>query len=284
MSRPLEYLISTSLLEGIRSAINNRLKREDNPIIASQMPEEIMKIEGTVTTDGTITPEKVLENEIGYSNSEKIIGNIPIREPFNIKTFANDEERIIAAGYYPNESFITTETLANQTSGDGAPATSDTVITGKICWVNGERIVGNLTQQLVKSENLIIDENGKKEIKIPVSFNPTFLFLSLSNDSDTSKEVGAVDGGFYSYYTTLYIDVLNHSGFVYYYYGNNIIIEKIEVNPMGITENLSLETEYINNEFNITLYTDLSKSQIGFTEGNWKWVAWTEEGEKEVIE
>lgn len=67
----------------------------ENTVVANTT---ILNIQGKFSSDGTITANKVLSGEIGYSNGNKIIGNIPIKKADNISISNNTIT--IPAGYY----------------------------------------------------------------------------------------------------------------------------------------------------------------------------------------
>lgn len=98
-------------------------------------------ITGTYTSDGTILATDVLSGKIGYSNGNRIVGNMP-NQGAKSATLNCGGSYTIPKGYHNGSGVIRAATLASQTS---ATAVAGDLLSGKTMWVGGVKLTGTLS-------------------------------------------------------------------------------------------------------------------------------------------
>lgn len=86
-------------------------------------------------------------------------GTIPIiDQSATIYLKAGQEYKVPEKSYIRKSYIIHADDLASQTPGEGNPATPGDILSGKVAWVNGEKIVGNIPTITSASVTLRADE------------------------------------------------------------------------------------------------------------------------------
>lgn len=93
-------------------------------------------------TPGTATADKILTPYTAVVNGQTITGTMPDNAPENVQLNAGEEYNI-PIGYHDGTAVISATDLASQTPGN---ATADDIIAGKLAWVDGVQIPGQLPE------------------------------------------------------------------------------------------------------------------------------------------
>ena len=104
--------------------------------------DRIITVTGTFTKEDNnpITSAMVLSGKVGYVNGAKVTGNIPTVTPSTDKLDCG-KSATIAKGYLASAVTITANSLASQTPGTAA---AEDILSGKIAWVDGAKVTGNI--------------------------------------------------------------------------------------------------------------------------------------------
>ena len=105
-------------------------------------------------TPGDAVASNILNGKIAWANGRSITGTMPDISSDSIELLAG-ESFTISEGYHDGTGVITAATLASQTS---ATAVSGDIVSGKSAWVNGTKIIGNITKITASTE--ILPLNG----------------------------------------------------------------------------------------------------------------------------
>lgn len=110
------------------------------------------KITGTMSLNGTVTPDKVVAGYTYYSTNPKqqLVGTMGTIAAQIIKLNAG-EEYTIPSGVHSGDGQVVSATLAEQTVAD---ATASNILTSKTAWVNGAKITGTMTNRGAVSATL----------------------------------------------------------------------------------------------------------------------------------
>lgn len=100
------------------------------------------KVTGTMSLNGTVTPDKVIAGYTYYSTNPKqqLVGTMSTIAAQIVKLNAG-EEYTIPAGVHGGEGQVVTATLAEQTVAD---AVALNILNNKTAWVNGAKIIGTM--------------------------------------------------------------------------------------------------------------------------------------------
>lgn len=106
-------------------------------------------VTGTLELTGNATDAHVLNGATYYNNNlyTKRTGTMPQRSVSD-SALNCGQSRTMEYGYYPGGFTVRANSLASQTSGD---ATAAQITSGKVAWVNGNRIVGSMSVQSILS-------------------------------------------------------------------------------------------------------------------------------------
>lgn len=110
------------------------------------------KITGTMSLNGTVTPDKVVAGYTYYSTNPKqqLVGTMGTVAAQIVKLSAG-EEYTIPSGVHSGDGQVVTATLAEQTVAD---ATASNILASKTAWVNGAKITGTMVNRGAVSATL----------------------------------------------------------------------------------------------------------------------------------
>lgn len=130
-------------IDNTREKINGKYEAMDiqplSDLSYTELPGAVDKIPVLNTKDGTITPDRVLDGEIGYSKGQKVVGSIPKQDTH--QTIQSGETFKIPKGYH-EASTVTAQSLSNATI--DADATVSDIAKDKTAYVKGRKITGSL--------------------------------------------------------------------------------------------------------------------------------------------
>lgn len=92
-------------------------------------------------TQGTATADNVLINKTAWVNGKKITGSMPYNDPTTTELDGGITYSI-PKGYHTGNGSIITKSISKQTIGT---ATAEDVVANKTAWVNGEKVIGSMT-------------------------------------------------------------------------------------------------------------------------------------------
>ncbi len=107
-------------------------------------------ISGTATGDATSGTGDILIGKTAYVNGSKVTGTMPNQGEKSASLYAGGSYTI-PAGYHNGKGKITAVSLSSQTDGN---AGAGDILTGKMAWVNGSKVVGNMANQGTKNAAL----------------------------------------------------------------------------------------------------------------------------------
>ena len=142
-------------------------------------------------TPGTATADKILTPYTAVVNGETITGTMPDNAPENVQLNAGEEYNI-PIGYHDGTAVITATDLASQTPGN---ATADDIIAGKLAWVDGVQIPGQLPEI---TQDVPVTLNAGESYTIPYgkhSGEGTVVAAGLDAQTAGTAEAGDIAEG-----------------------------------------------------------------------------------------
>ena len=106
-------------------------------------------------TIGTATGENILLEKVAWVNGVKVIGTMPNNEDLN-EGLTPGETFYVPKGFHSGTGTVWVKPLKEFTPGD---AIAKNIVSGKIAWVNGKKIVGSMDS--VEPEEIVLDAGAK---------------------------------------------------------------------------------------------------------------------------
>lgn len=106
---------------------------------------------GTTTTDATAVVADILSGKTAYVNGSKISGSMINNGTVSPIALNAGGSYTIPKGYHSGSGKVTAATLSSQTTGT---ATASDILSGKTAYVNGSKIIGNITVRSQSNETL----------------------------------------------------------------------------------------------------------------------------------
>lgn len=137
--------------------------------------ESIFDVNGTFTEDGDITPDNVLLNKIGYAKGQKIEGNIPSLSgntymPTTTDIVIPEKNYLEGDQIIKGDPDLLSENIrynknifdTNGTFTEDGNITSDDVLSDKIGYAQGEKVVGNIPKYNLG--DVVLDEEHAEQL------------------------------------------------------------------------------------------------------------------------
>lgn len=180
-------------------------KTTENKISAQNFADEIEKLPVLETEDATATADVILEGATAYIDGEKVIGTMPDNDTLNY--YPNDYAQTIPLGYTdggvvnPADITILKEykeclALANSIDTpidyDVLDTTANDIRTGKIVYINGEKVIGTMEEGVDTSDATATAEDiveGETAYANGVKLVGTFKGLDTSDATAISSNI-----------------------------------------------------------------------------------------------
>ena len=109
-------------------------------------------------TIGSATEDDILLEKVAWVNGSKIIGKMPKNSDLD-KSIAPGETFYVPKGFHSGTGTVWVKPLKTFTPGDAA---SKDIRNGKTAWVNGEKVIGTMTE--VEPEEIVLDAGARYAI------------------------------------------------------------------------------------------------------------------------